>query len=185
MSVGGKQQRVEIDREVSRALQPVVIDRVVYGTITIMCVLIVYDGWSDLKLREVLGVIVGPILAMFFSHIFSSSMAQQVTLKRRLNRAEMIKTIRTESLFLVLAVPPSALVLVLTVGGASLTNTIRVVLWCGVATLGFWGGLAAHRAGFTGRRLVLAVLAGLIVGLLVLAIQVFLQPGRAITGGTL
>jgi hypothetical protein len=162
-----------------------VIDRVAYGTITIMCVLIVYDGWSELKLVEVLGVIVGPIIAMFCSHIFSSSLAQQVTLKRRLNRVEMIETIRAESLFLLLAVPPSALAVVLTVGGASLTNTIRVIIWFGVATLGFWGGLAARRAGLGGRSLVMAVMAGLIVGLLVLAIQVLLQPGRVLSGGTL
>ena len=33
----------------------VVVDRMIYGTITMMCVLIVYDGWSKLELLDVLG----------------------------------------------------------------------------------------------------------------------------------
>ena len=69
---------------ISSAFGPVVVDRVVHGTITTMCVLIVYDGWSRLKLLDVLGVIVGPIVAMFLSHVFSSALAQQVDLGRRL-----------------------------------------------------------------------------------------------------
>jgi hypothetical protein len=48
-----------------------------YGTITIMCVLVVYDGWSHLKLLGVLGVVVGPIVAMFVSHVSASSPAQR------------------------------------------------------------------------------------------------------------
>jgi hypothetical protein len=39
------------------------IGRVVYGTITLMSVLIVYDGWQQLRFRDVVGVIVGPVLA--------------------------------------------------------------------------------------------------------------------------
>jgi len=50
-------------------------------------------------------------------------------------------------------------------------------MWVGVASLGFWAGLAGRRAGRTGWHLAMAVLAGVIVGLLVLAIQVLLEPG--------
>lgn len=160
-----------------------VVERVAYGTITIMCVLVVYDGWSQLKLLGMLGVIVGPIVAMFVSHVFSSSLAQQIDLGRTLNRAERIDTIRSESRFLLLAVPPAVLAVVLSVAGVSLTLTVRAILCFGVGTLGFWGGLAGRRAGFTGWSLVRAVLAGLLVGLLVLAIEIFLQPGKPVTPG--
>jgi hypothetical protein len=165
-----------------RALEPAV-DRVVYATITIMCVLIVYDGWSRLELVEVLGVIVGPIVAMFLSHIFASGLAQQVSLGRSLTGTERIDTIRAESRFLLLAVPPVVLVVVLNVAGVSLKSCIQVVLWAGVASLGLWGGFAGRRAGFTGWRVGVWVLAGVLVGVLVLAIQVFLQPGDAVTDG--
>jgi hypothetical protein len=168
---------------IGSAFGPVVVDRVVYGTITIMCVLIVYDGWSRLKLLDVLGVIIGPIVAMFLSHVFSSALAQQVDLGRRLTGSESVATIRAESRFLLLAVPPSLLTVVLSVAGVSLTACIQIILWAGVASLGFWGGLAGHRAGLIGWRLALFVLAGFLVGALILAIQVLLQPGKAITGG--
>jgi hypothetical protein len=160
-----------------------VVERVAYGTITIMCVLVVYDGWSQLKLLGVLGVIVGPIVAMFISHLFASSLAQQIDLGRTLNRAERIGTVRSESRFMLVAVPPAVLAVVLSVSGVSLALTIRIILCFGVGTLGFWGGLAGRRAGFTGWHLVLAVLTGLAVGLLVLAIEIFLQPGKAVVDG--
>ena len=64
----------------------VVVDRMIYGTITMMCVLIVYDGWSKLELLDVLGVIAGPIIAMFVSHIFAAVLAQQVKLSRDITK---------------------------------------------------------------------------------------------------
>ncbi len=52
----------------------------------------------------------------------------------------------------------------------------------GAVSLGFWGGVAGHRSGMTGWRLVLAVAAGLVIGALVLALDVVLQPGQAVSG---
>jgi hypothetical protein len=45
------------------------------------------------------------------------------------------------------------------------------------------GGVAGRRSGFTGWRLALAVLSGLVVGGLILVLQVILQPGKAASGG--
>jgi hypothetical protein len=65
----------------------------------------------------------------------------------------------------------------LSAAGVSLTTCIQIVLWVGVVSLGFWSGLAGRRAGLTGWHLALAVRAGVIVGIMVLTIQVLLQPG--------
>jgi hypothetical protein len=165
------------------ATQPAVVDRAVYGTITIMSVLVVYDGWQKLTLAAVLGVIVGPIIAMFTGHVFSAVIAETVRVGRGLRGHERWALARAESRFLLLAVPPTVIAVVLNVSGVSLTGCIRVILLAGVASLGVWGGLAGHRAGLTGRRLVLAILAGLILGALILALQIFLQPGKAVTNG--
>jgi hypothetical protein len=163
---------------VARAFKPaLVIDRVVYGTITMMSVLIVYDGWSTLDLAEVIGVMAGPILAMFLAHVFATLIAKQASVDSTVGPAESLGTIRREARFLLLAVPPAVLTTVLSVAGVSLTTCIQIVLWIGVASLGFWAWLAGRRAELTGWHLAMAVLAGVIVGLLVLGIQVLLQPG--------
>jgi hypothetical protein len=41
----------------STAFRPVFVDRVVNRTITLVCVLIVYDGWANLRYRDVVGII--------------------------------------------------------------------------------------------------------------------------------
>jgi len=51
--------------------RPFVAGRVAYGTITLMSVLIAYDGWQQLRSRDAVVVIVGPVLAMFLSHLFA------------------------------------------------------------------------------------------------------------------
>ena len=60
------------------------IDRVMYATITIMSVLIIYDGWEKLHTIDVIGIIFGPIFAMFIAHVFSASLARKVAEGRRL-----------------------------------------------------------------------------------------------------
>jgi hypothetical protein len=158
------------------------LDRAIYTTITVMSVLIVYDGWQSLKLGAAVGVIVGPVLAMFVSHVFSATLARQAELNRHPGGSEMMHIIRTESLFLLLAAPALALLIILTVAGVSLSRSIQAVIFLEGASLGFWGFVAGRRAGLTGWPLARTVVFGLIVGLLVLALQVFLQPGDASVG---
>ena len=159
--------------------RPVYLDRAIYTTITVMSVLILYDGWQALKLAAAVGVILGPVLAIFVSHVFAASLARQAELHRRPGRNEAMKIIRTESRFLLLAVPALALLIILTVAGVSLSHAIQAVIFLEGASLGFWGFVAGRRAELTGWPLARTVIFGLIVGLLVLALQVFLQPGKA------
>jgi hypothetical protein len=53
----------------------------------------------------------------------------------------------------------------------------RGFVGAGIASLGFWGGFAGHRAGLTGLRLVLCVAGGLGLGALTLLLAAILQPG--------
>ena len=43
---------------------PVRVDRLVYTTITLMAVLVIYDGWDELTITGVIAVIVGPVTAI-------------------------------------------------------------------------------------------------------------------------
>jgi hypothetical protein len=92
--------------------------------------------------------------------------------------------VRAESRFLLLAVPPPALLGLLTLATVSLQDAVRAVTWMETLSLAFWSGLAAWLGGLRGRPLVLAVLAGLVISGTVVALQVALQPGKALNGGT-
>ena len=54
----------------SSVTEPILVDGLVFVTITITSVLIVYDGWQHLRLIDVIGVIAGPVVAMFLAHVF-------------------------------------------------------------------------------------------------------------------
>jgi hypothetical protein len=163
--------------------RPILVDRIVYATITIMTVLIIYDGWQTLKWIDVVGVIVGPIIAMFISHVFSAAIARQIEVGKVLGWSEWSRIVASESRFLLLCVPPIAVVSVLYALGVSLGHSIRITLWLEAASLGYWGFLAGRRAGLVGWRLLVAITAGLLIGLVVLLIQVVLEPGKALSGG--
>jgi hypothetical protein len=81
----------------------VYLGRAIYTTITMMGVLIGYDGGQNLKPGAALGVILGPVLAMFISHVFSASRPRRAELNRCPGGSEQMNIIRTESRFLLLA----------------------------------------------------------------------------------
>jgi hypothetical protein len=174
---------VAVTSALDRLARPVLVDRIVYATITLMSVLIIYDGWQHLRLIDVAGVIVGPVLAMFLAHVFSGAMAKHVEAGRILTGREWKGVVQSQAPFLLLCVPPLAIVTILFALGVSLTDSIRVTLWLGTASLGYWGFVAGRRAGFVGWRIVMVVIAGLLIGVVILLIQVFLQPGKAFSGG--
>lgn len=90
-----------------------------------------------------------------------------------------MRNIRTEARFLLLAVPALALLIILTAAGVSPGSSIQVFIFVEGASLGCWAFLAGRRAGLTGWPLARTVALGLIVGLVVLVLQVVLQPGHA------
>ena len=75
-----------------------------------------------------------------------------------------------------------ALLLIQYLAGVSLTDAIRVTLWVGALSLGGWGYLVGRRSRLSGWALAASVAVGLSVGIVVLLLQVFLQPGKLISG---
>jgi len=155
------------------------IDRVIYTTITVMSVLVVYDGWTELTFLGVTAVMVGPVLAMFISHVYAMGLGRRVELGRTLTRGERRAVIVAETWILLLVVPPLAILSVLSLAGVSYTRIIQVIVWTGVFSLGAWGGVAGRRAKLTGWGLVAAIAFGLLIGTFILLLQAVLQPGQA------
>ena len=154
------------------------VDRVIYTTITLMTVLIVYDGWEQLRFGGVVAVMLGPILAIFLGHVFGAALGTRVALGRPLTRRERRAVFVEECRFLLVAVPPLAILVVLAIAGISYARIIQVIVLTGVLSLGVWGGVAGRRAGVTGWALVLPIAYGLLLGGIILALQAFLQPGH-------
>jgi hypothetical protein len=135
------------------------VDRVIYTTITLMAVLIVYDGWEQLHFWNVVAVMLGPILAIFLSHVFGEALGTRVALGRPLTRRERRVVFVEECRFLLVAVPPLAILVVLTIAGVSYTRIIQVIVLTGVLSL------APDRLRPVARGIILVL-------------QALLQPGR-------
>jgi hypothetical protein len=154
------------------------VDRVIYTTITLLCVLIIYDGWEQLQFWDVVAVIVGPSVAIFLGHVFGAGLGTRVALGRKLSRRERRAVFVEECRFLLVPVLPLTILVVLAIAGVSYTRIIQVIVLTGVLSLGFWGGVAGRRAGLTGWALVISIAYGLLVGGIILALQAILQPGH-------
>ncbi|MGW5237610.1 hypothetical protein ACWEOW_01615 [Monashia sp. NPDC004114] len=154
------------------------VDRLIYTTITLVSVLIIYDGWNQLTFWGVLAVILGPLLAIFLSHLFGAELGTRVAKGRPLTSRERRAAFVEECRFLVIAVPPVLLLIVLSVAGVSYDHIIRVIVLTGAVSLGVWGAVAGRRAGLTGWRLVASAGYGLLLGAVILALQALLQPGQ-------
>jgi len=154
------------------------VDRLIYTTITLMSVLIIYDGWEQLRFWSVVVVMLGPILAIFLSHVFGAALGTRVALGRPLTRRERRAVFVEECRFLLVAVPPLAILVVLTSADDSYTRIIQVIVLTGVLSLGVWGGVAGRRAGVTGWALVVPIAYGLLLGGIILVLQALLQPGH-------
>ena len=164
--------------------KPSVIGRIVTATITLVTVLIVYDGWTTLKFFDVFLVVLSPIIAIFTAHIFSNSLVQQVELGRRPTMREWLALVGSESRLLLLAIPPLAVLIVLRLANVALTDAVQVLIWLEALSLILWAGLAARYAGLRGRPFALSILGGIAVAAIVLLLQVFLEPGKAVNDGT-
>lgn len=154
------------------------IDRVIYTTITLMSVLIVYNGWASLSFWGAAAVIIGPVVAIFLGHVFGAAEGTRVEFRRRLTGHERRALIVRESRFLLILVPPLTILVVLGIAGVSYTAIVQVIVFVGVLSLGFWGAVAGRRAGLTGWALVGSVAYGLFVGAFVLVLDVVLRPGQ-------
>jgi hypothetical protein len=154
------------------------VDRLVYTTITLISVLIIYDGWNRLTFWGVLAVILGPMLAIFLSHLFGAELGTRVALGRPLTWRERRAAFVEECRFLIVLVPPVLILIALSLAGVSYSRIVQVIILTGVASLGVWGGVAGRRAGLTGWGLVASTAFGLLLGGFFLALQAVLQPGH-------
>ncbi len=143
-----------------------------------MSLRVVCDGWSELAgFRGIVIVVVGPTIALGVAHVFAHVLEHRILHGRSLRREELTELLWDFSQFLLVAVPPLLLLAAVSLAlDQNPSESIRSMLMLGVASLGFWGGIAGWRGGYRGLPLIASVLMGLVVGLLVFAFQLALKP---------
>ena len=109
--------------------RPGMIDRIVVMTISWMSALIIYDGWDVLRFIDVAAIILGPIAAIFAARLRRHPHRACQT-RARPYQAGRVALIADESQFLLLALPPLALLAVLA-GGAGCAGRLLCACYPG------------------------------------------------------
>jgi len=152
------------------------LERLTYATIVVMAVLSAYSGWSELSFPAAAVVVVSPVVAVCLAHAFSELLQEHAAVQRGLTTSEWLAVARRQVNLLLAALPPLA---VLAIGRATslrTADTLPVVEITGMLTLAFLSAIASRRAGLRGPWLVVGALAGGLVGLTVIALQIVLKP---------
>jgi hypothetical protein len=152
------------------------IERLAYATVVVMAVLAAYQGWAKLSFVSAALVVVSPVLAVALAHAFSELLQEHAVHQRTLTRAEWAAAVRRQLHLLLAALPPLVVLSIGRAGSIEVARTGAVVELTGMVTLMFLSALACRRAGFRGWKLVLGTLAGGVVGLTVIALQIALKP---------
>ncbi|WP_019136900.1 hypothetical protein [Cellulomonas massiliensis] len=152
------------------------LERLTYATIVVMSVLAVYQGWQELNLLEAALVVTAPVIAMAAAHFYSEILHEHALVRRPLTRSEWRHAAVHQAQLLLAAVPPLVVLVLARLTERSTGDVQRAVLVTGTVTLVALASVAGRHAGFRGRQLVVVCLAGGLVGLLVISLQVLLKP---------
>ena len=153
------------------------LDRLVYATVVLMSVLVVYDGWQELaSFAGLVAVIMAPMLALAIAHLFAEVLQAHAELRRPLTASEWARFTRDQVPWFLAAVPPLVMLGIGWVSPLDALTTISVLIWTGLLTLVALAAVAGHRAGLRGWRWLVAALSGGVVGLIVISLQVVLKP---------
>jgi hypothetical protein len=152
------------------------LERLTYATIVVMAVLSAYTGWSELSFPAAVVVVVAPVVAVCLAHAFSELLHEHATVRRPLTASEWLAVGRRQMHLLLAALPPLAVLAIGRATSLGTADTLPVVELTGLITLAFLSALASRRAGLRGLSLALGSLAGGLVGLTVIALQIALKP---------
>lgn len=153
------------------------LERLVYSTVVLMSVLVVFDGWSSVAtFFGVALVIIAPTLALTVAHLFADVLHLQAEHRRLLMGHEWRALLRHQVNIVLAAVPPLLILLIGWITPMHALGTVQVLIWTGLATLVALAALSAWRAGLRGWRLVASGAVGGLIGLIVISLQILLKP---------
>lgn len=147
----------------------------IYSTIMLMTAYALYDEGSERLAEgvwvELVAIGIAPLFALAMAHAFSDALDLQIRNRRRLGGHDRRTLFLHNLQFMYAAVPTMIILAILTLLKWDADDAVALLLLLGLASLFFWGGYAAHKAGLGWlRRLTFGLSYGL-MGLLVLIVE--------------
>jgi hypothetical protein len=150
----------------------------IYSTIILLAAYAIYDEGDDPlidgKWAEVIGISLAPLFALSMAHAFSDALDFQIRHGRRLSRHDRWHVLRTNLQFLYVGIPPSVLLVVLTLLNWTADDAVLLLLLLGLVSLFIWGAYAARAAGLPVWRRITFGLGYLVMGAFVLLVELIL-----------
>lgn len=151
---------------------------VIYSTIILLTAYAIYDQGDepliDGQWAEVIGISVAPLFALAMAHAFSDALDLQIRHSRRLSRHDRRHVLQTNLQFLYVGVPPSLLLIALTLLGWTADDALLFLMLLGLVTLFIWGVYAAKAARLPVWRRVTFGFGYLVMGAFVILVELIL-----------
>lgn len=149
--------------------------KVIYGTIMLMVAYALFDEgknpFNRASLFELIGLSIAPLFALAMAHAFSEALDFQISHARRLTWHDRRRLFLENAKYLLIAVPPVVVMIVLALMRMDANDIIGIVQILGLLSLSFWGAYAARTAGLSrGRQFTYAVSYGF-MGLIVIGVE--------------
>lgn len=148
--------------------------RFVYGTIVVGGLLAIEDVGNDTYPTVVGSAVVG-LLLYWVAHSYAESAGRRLADPAPLTIASLLDAMKHEMWLLVGAAVPMLPLLLWWITGGALTNAVTAAVWTSAGTIVIVEIVAALRADLRGRDLVEQVIIGALLGILVIALKLFLH----------
>jgi hypothetical protein len=150
-------------------------ERFIYGMVSVLAVLAVYEGWGgEQGATGFLVVTVGSTFALFLAHLYAVGTNEHLRQRRRLPLSEWWRLFRVELQYFLVLVPLVLAFFVSRLLGAEVATALRITMFTGIASLAFLVAYVAWLVGIRRWRLLAAGIGGLIIGAVILTIELLL-----------
>jgi hypothetical protein len=166
---------VEFDESVTLWHVRLNAERFIYGTVSVLAVLAVYEGWgSDQGTTGFLVVTIGSTFALFLAHLYAVATNEHLRQRRRLPLSEWLRLFRVELQYFLVLIPLIVAFFGARLFGATVPTALRVTMFAGIAGLAFLVTYVAWMVGLRRWRLLAAGIGGLVIGAVILSIELLL-----------
>jgi hypothetical protein len=150
-------------------------ERFIYGTVSVLAVLAVYEGWgTDQGTTGFLVVTIGSTFALFLAHLYAVATNEHLRQRRRLPLREWVRLFRVELQYFLVLIPLIIAFFGARLLGATVPTSLRVTMFAGIASLAFLVAYVAWLVGLRRWRLLASGVGGLVIGAVILTIELLL-----------